>query len=143
VKVNAETTGSMLLKVRIGDGQPLKMSLAGRLTMEVPYDLDEPTYIYIYAGTDETGAARVRAAGDASQQDACLKIYGIEWDCKPLKGDANGDGVVNVADLILMVRHMVNGNAEGIVMEAADTNGNQKIDEEDIEAVVSRILMKK
>jgi len=58
----------------------------------------------------------------------------------PLKGDANGDGVVNAADLVLMISYIRNGAAEGFVFEAADTNGDQTVDKADIQAVVDIIM---
>ena len=142
VTVNAETTGNMLLKVKIGEAKPVEMSLSDKLKANIPYDIDEPTLIYIYAGNADA-TARTRAEGDASEQAGSLKIYGIEWVSEPLKGDANGDGVVNVADLVMMVNYMRDGAAEGLVLEGADTNRDQKVDQTDIEAVIARILKAK
>lgn len=71
VNITAETTGNLLLKVKVGNGQPLKMELEGKLKMSVPYDVTEESLVYIYAGENDA-TTRSAAAGE-------LKIYGIEW----------------------------------------------------------------
>ena len=72
--VEAETTGNMVLKVKIGNSKPITMELSGKLKVPFPYDVSEDTYVYIYGGTSGAGARGMsRAAGSGS-----LKIYGIE-----------------------------------------------------------------
>ena len=74
INVEAETTGDMVLKVKIGNKKPITMVLNGKLTISFPYDVTEDTYVYIYGGTSSAGAKGMsRAAGSGS-----LKIYGIE-----------------------------------------------------------------
>ena len=74
VKVEAQTTGNMVLKVKIGNNDPIEMVLNGKLTISVPYNVSEDTYVYIYGGTSSAGAKGMKkAAGSGS-----LKIYGIE-----------------------------------------------------------------
>ncbi|MBO4826478.1 MAG: hypothetical protein J5506_04490, partial [Prevotella sp.] len=46
VKVEAQTTGTMVLKVKIGDNDPVEMELEGRLKMSFPYNVTEDTYVY-------------------------------------------------------------------------------------------------
>ena len=75
VKVNAETTGNMLLKVKIGSNDPVEMELNGKLKVTFPYNVSEATYVYIYAGA----ANEAKGFGKASATDAALKIYGIEF----------------------------------------------------------------
>ena len=83
VKINAETTGGMTLKVKIGSADPVEMELEGKLKVKFPYNVYEPTYIYIYAG--ESAAARAKSAKDGDTPS--LKIYGIEVE---RTGDATG-----------------------------------------------------
>ncbi|MBR6445826.1 MAG: leucine-rich repeat domain-containing protein [Prevotella sp.] len=82
VKVNAETTGNMLLKVKIGSNDPVEMELNGKLKVTFPYNVSEATYVYIYAGA----ANEAKGFGKASATDAALKIYGIEF----LRDDVTG-----------------------------------------------------
>ena len=74
VKVVAQTTGGMLLKVKIGDNDPIEMELEGKLTVTIPYNVSVPTYVYIYAGSNNT-LARSNRAGETNGE---LKLYGIE-----------------------------------------------------------------
>ena len=73
IKVNAETTGGMLLKVKIGNAEPTEMELDGKLKATFHYNVTKPTYVYIYASY--SGAASARGNGE----EPSLKIYGIEW----------------------------------------------------------------
>lgn len=77
IKVNAETVGSMTLKVKIGNNQPVTMELEGKMKASFPYTVAEPTYVYIYGG--ETASANARAMRRAESTENALKIYGIEW----------------------------------------------------------------
>ena len=85
IKVNAETTGNMTLKVKIGSGDPVEMELDGKLKVTFPYNVSEPTYVYIYAGA--ANEAKGFGATNATE-DAALKIYGIEFE----RGETTGVG---------------------------------------------------
>lgn len=75
IKVKAETFGSMVLKVKIGDSAPVVMVLDGKLEASFPYSISEPANVYIYGGESASGAPMHRASGDNA-----LKIYGISWE---------------------------------------------------------------
>ena len=77
VKVTAETTGNMLLKVKIGDGEPVEMELNGKLKISFPYNVSETTLVAIYAGANNE--AKGFGTTNATD-DAALKIYGIEFE---------------------------------------------------------------
>ena len=75
IKVNAESVGSMTLKVKIGNNAPMTFELEGKMKASIPYSVTEPTYVYIYGGETTANARGLRAASS----DNALKIYGIEW----------------------------------------------------------------
>ena len=75
VKITAETTGNMLLKVKIGSDEPVEMELEGKLKISFPYNVTSESFVYIYAGT----SAEAKGFGKTSATDAALKIYGIEF----------------------------------------------------------------
>lgn len=61
---------------------------------------------------------------------------------KPLfigSGDADGDGIVTMADANMIARKYLGENPEGMVMEAADVNGDGKITIADANAVINLI----
>ena len=101
--VNAETTGGMTLKVRIGGKETVELAIEGKAMMKVPYQVDEPTYIYIYGG--EIGANASRSLANAATPT--LKLYDIKVEQEPaIKGDINGDGKVNVGDIMAVINIM-------------------------------------
>jgi len=132
VKVTAETTGNMTLKVKVGNGKAMKMELSGKLKMEFPYDVNEESLVYIFAGTTDESGIR----GAAASEPSSLKIYGIEWSSTSPKGDVNGDGKVNVGDIMAVINVMagVGGEAE---KAAADINGDGAVNVGDIMAVIN------
>ena len=74
IKVEAQTIGNMVLKVKVGDNAPTQMEVNGKTKVSFSYDVSEPTMVFIYGGTNAAGAkGMMKAAGT----DA-LKIYGIE-----------------------------------------------------------------
>jgi len=89
VKVQAETQGTMTLKVKIGNGAPVEMELeGGKLKVSFPYNVTEDSYVYIYGGSKSAGAKGMnRAPSDGDM----LKIYGIE-----VVSDA--DGISSIED---------------------------------------------
>ena len=74
ITVEAQTIGTMVLKVKIGTAAPVTMELDGRLKVSFPYDVTEPTYVYIYGGSNASAAPDM--AGSAAGGE--LKLYGIE-----------------------------------------------------------------
>ena len=50
IKVDAETTGNMLLKMKIGSDDPKEIELNAKLKVTFPFNVSEPTSVYIYAG---------------------------------------------------------------------------------------------
>ena len=74
IKVEAQTTGNMVLSVKIGTNGPIKMELEGKLKASIPYDVLDPTYVYIY-GSSNTASSPNRAISATNGE---LKIYGFE-----------------------------------------------------------------
>ena len=74
ITVEAQTIGTMVLKVKIGTAAPVTMELDGRLKVSFPYDVTEPTYVYIYGGSNASASPDM--AGSTAGGE--LKLYGIE-----------------------------------------------------------------
>ena len=74
INVEAETTGNMVLKVKVGDNAPAQMEVNGKTKVSFSYDVSEPTMVFIYGSIAAAGAkGMMKAAGTGA-----LKIYGIE-----------------------------------------------------------------
>ena len=76
IKVNAQTAGSMKIKVKVGSNEPYEMALTGKVEAKFPYNVTEPTYVFVYASIF-TGLAPGRASAAGSD---VLRIYGLSWD---------------------------------------------------------------
>lgn len=57
-----------------------------------------------------------------------------------IKGDANGDGEVNVSDIVEIVNYIMNKPSDKFVFAAADLNGDGEVNVTDIVKVVSIIM---
>lgn len=59
-----------------------------------------------------------------------------------MKGDANGDNNVNIADAVMMVNYILGKNPVGFNTVAADVDGDKEITNFDVEQIVKIILGK-
>ncbi len=107
ITVNAETTGGMTLKVKVGDNPPTEIELDCKIKEKFPYSVDKASYVYIYAGGGSAGA---KAAGTtrASSEDV-LKIYGIEWT-----SGTDGIGVIDNIQLTIDNSPVYNLNGQRV-----------------------------
>lgn len=78
ITVNAEATGGMTLKVKVGNNTPMEFKITGKMEAKIPYTVTEPSYVYVYAGGGSAAGAKAVGATSANSDDV-LKIYGIEW----------------------------------------------------------------
>ena len=74
VKIVGETSGDMVMKVKIGHDQPLSIQTDGKHESSFIFDVLENTYIYIYGGMNATNA---KGIGKLPGENI-LKIYSIE-----------------------------------------------------------------
>ena len=72
IKVNVKTEGTAQLAVQVGNGTPVMVSKTERGDVVADYDVEEDTYVYIYAVIGSSSAPARRA----SSTDM-VKIYGI------------------------------------------------------------------
>ena len=57
-----------------------------------------------------------------------------------LLGDVNGDGIVNVTDVVCLVSYILGTNTTDIILEAADVNGDGDINITDAVGITNIIL---
>ncbi|MDC0145620.1 T9SS type A sorting domain-containing protein, partial [bacterium] len=79
-------------------------------------------------------------AGDLTSSD-CVEGGGDPCDGQAA-GDANGDGTVNVLDVVGIVNHILAGGngLEGCNLDVADFNGDETVNVLDVVAIVNLIL---
>lgn len=88
IELEAETLGNMQLNVKIGDAEPTTQKVNGKSKVSIPYNVTEPTYVYVY-GT--TSAAKAQGMRSANATENALKLYSIAW------GDATGISNINMS----------------------------------------------
>ena len=77
VTVDTKTIGTHVLNVQIGNGTPTTITMTERGTIDVPFDVTEPTYVYLYASTTEGNAARLDRASSAAANSVLLYGYKV------------------------------------------------------------------
>jgi len=91
VRIEAQTTGSMVLKVKIGDSEPITKELDDKQKVTVPYNVEEETYVYVYGGNNASQARpKVKGMSKADANDGELRIYGIEVESNTTPTDIDG-----------------------------------------------------
>ena len=116
IKVEAETQGNMVLKVKIGNSEPIEMELDGKLKVKFPYDVSEETLVYIYGGLSSAGAKATGARLAPSATDL-LKIYGFEIVSAPSGIDAIENGQQPDAPVYNLNGQRVNIPGKGIYIK--------------------------
>ena len=141
VTVDVKTLGTHVLNVQIGDGEPTKVTKMERGTVDVEYSVTEPTNVYLYASSGESNAARAKRAPIASENSVLLYGYKvIAFSEEIIKGDANGDGTVNAADIVEVVNFIMGHPSGKFKEDAADANGDGVVNAADIVAIVNIIM---
>ena len=89
ISIDALTKGSRSLNVKIGDAETQMFVQPERGEVEIPYNVTEATYVYIY-GADTVNGVKHRVSG--SQTENGVLIYGVKWE-----GVSTGINVVAAA----------------------------------------------
>ena len=77
ITVDVKTIGTHVLNVQIGNNTPTKVTKSERGTVDVSYDVSEPTYVYLYASTSGGNTARLNRAGTAGANSVLLYGYKV------------------------------------------------------------------
>jgi hypothetical protein len=85
---------------------------------------------------------KVRAWGveDTYSSWSSEKNFVFSGGNEVMKGDANGDGNVNAADIVEIVNYIMGNPSAKFDAEAADVNGDGSVNAADIVAVVNMIM---
>ena len=94
-------------------------------------------YTVGYSNNKNVGTATVTITDKAGGN---YTVSGTTTFVIVLRGDANGDNKVNVADIVAIVNHKKGIAVEGFDANAADVNGDSSADEKDIELIQKIIL---
>ena len=102
----------------------------------------EGTITLAKAFTD--GDGNIYSGVIAKEEDGTYAINGkklLPYITTNSAGDANGDDVVTIADVVMVVSYLVNGQEpEGFNFSNADVDGSGTVDTTDLRAIVDMIL---
>jgi hypothetical protein len=135
VNVSGTNYGGEDLKLN-PDGNVIEFTLKGGKDVSATDDEGNPVTIFEGADTYYT-FQKYSGTGN-------ILISSIEFTpaggSEMLLGDANDDGVVDVADVVAIVNYILEQPSDTFSLGAADVNGDQVIDAADVVAVVNIIL---
>lgn len=100
--------------------------------------------VYTNDAADVNKMTKAQVAATEAKGWTILMWDGSDWAVYNgiTPGDANGDGVVNVADIVAITRSIKGLPVTGFSIPAADMNNNGNADKDDI-PLVQKIIMKK
>ena len=78
IKLNIQTMDAHILKVKIGDAVPVSIQKTERGDEEIPYNVGEPTYVYLYNGGPASTGARSKAIAKGGKKTVThIRVYKI------------------------------------------------------------------
>ena len=57
-----------------------------------------------------------------------------------MKGDVNGNQVVDISDVTVLINYVLTGDDSGVIIEAADCDGSGVIDISDVTVLINYVL---
>lgn len=91
IVIDCQTLGQQAVYVKIGSGEPQEVATTARQQLTIPYEVSEPTRIYVYGAKSTTAnaAPKANAARRAAYaNDDAVKLYGLT-----INVDANLTGI--------------------------------------------------
>lgn len=145
LRIIAKTPGNRVLKVKIGDQQPIVKQVGEKEYFEIPYKSDKDCSVYFYSDEAPTSDTKLRST------DEMVKIYALGWDiiydpyAVSSDGDVNQDDQVTIADVAALLEIILdkdNGATPLYDHDAADVNGDGEVTIADVTALVNRLTGK-
>jgi Leucine-rich repeat (LRR) protein len=114
INVEAETTGNMVLKVKVGENSPTQMEVDGKTKVSFSYDVSEPTMVFIYGSIAAAGSKGMRKVSGTDM----LKIYGIE-----VTSETNGIKAIDNGQLTIDNSPVYNLNGQRVISSPSGRPG--------------------
>ena len=140
IVLDVELADNYAFHVKVGDAEPVEVSCDSRQEKEVPYTVEENTYVYIYL-VQKTSAVR---AGTRIGRRATAhgKIYSskcVGSGSSFVMGDADGNGKVDLDDVEAIANYIMGTPPAGFNMVQADINGDGEVNVVDLVKLVQII----
>lgn len=136
ISIEAQNESTHAFHVKIGGAAPVEVSSLERDWLEVPYDVEDDTYIYIYMVQKASGTRIGRRA------TAHGVIYKVKCASAPtlVPGDANGSGDVDKDDVQMIADYILGKNPAGFKKAQANVDGDGDVTVVDLVKVIGIIL---
>ncbi len=136
ISIEAQNESTHAFHVKIGGAAPVEVSSLERDWLEVPYDVENDTYIYIYMVQKASGTRIGRRA------TAHGVIYKVKCASAPtlVPGDANGSGGVDKDDVQMIADYILGKNPAGFKKAQANVDGEGDVTVVDLVKVIGIIL---
>ena len=136
ISIEAQNESTHAFHVKIGGAAPVEVSSLERDWLEVPYDVEDDTYIYIYMVQKASGTRIGRRA------TAHGVIYKVKCASAPtlVPGDANGSGDVDKDDVQMIADYILGKNPAGFKKAQANVDGDGDVTVVDLVKVIEIIL---
>ena len=139
MEITLQTLGNYDFIVMQGTDKVARYKQDEKGTITVEYNMANNEWVFFFPSV--SAAARAKMGREAVEGG--LKIYSIRIIPEEIiPGDANGDGVVNAADIVEVVNYIMNHPSEKYNDKAADANGDGVVNAADIVAIVNIIMGK-
>lgn len=138
VEMKCELLGDYEVTVMQGDKLIGTYTSTTEGMIKISYDSDTDEWVMIFP----TIAAAARAKMPLENQQGGLKIYSVKIVPEKVvkKGDANGDQVVDTADIVEVVNSIMGKQSNNFWQKGGDANGNGTVDAADIVSIVNMII---
>ncbi len=100
-------------------------------------------HMYVINNTDENNsmtAAQITTA--QNKYWGTWQYNGFAWVemIASMRGDVDGDGSVNIADVTALIDYLLNGDASGFNLSGADCNQDRSVNISDVTALIDYLL---
>ncbi len=106
------------------------------------FDISDPLNPALLGSYKTPGdSKRLAVAGDKIAVDDELGLLVLTTTAPFVCGELNGDGVVNLFDIVFLIQYLYMGGQGPVMMEAADVNGSGNVDIFDITAMIGYLYL--
>ena len=142
IAFNVQTLNGYAMKVMVGDAAPVTVESAEKGTVEIPYNVAEPTYVYVYNAGMVGGANSARSVQKGKMTTVHIKIYGTTVKPSKVKSAnsaAEASGGEYQGEIIGLEGQDIETDEE-IEASKGDINGDETINAADVAEMVNAIM---
>ena len=136
-----ETPDGYAMKVMVGDAAPVTAKKLERGILKIPYNVAEPTYVYVWNGGQTSDASTARGIQKGKMTTVHIKVYTVGTKpnkVKPSNPAAEASGGEYQGDVMWLEGQDIETEEE-IEASKGDVNGDENANVADIVGIVNAI----